>query len=140
MTIGEVAKEAGLRASAIRFYEKAGLLPRPVRSSGQRRYDRSILGRLAVLKRAKDCGFTLDEAGQLFNDQGRPRERWERVAVKKMAELDELMRKIAGMKDLLEKRCHCADLEECGRKILEARVGQLATGRGSCEPVAGRSA
>jgi MerR family transcriptional regulator, redox-sensitive transcriptional activator SoxR len=126
MTIGEVAKEAGLRASAIRFYEKSGLLPRPVRSSGQRRYDRSILARLAVLKRAKDCGFTLDEARQLFNDHGRPRERWERVAVTKMAELDELMQKIAAMKNLLEKRCQCADLEECGRKLLEARGGKLA--------------
>jgi len=110
------------------------------RSSGQRRYDRSILARLAVLKRAKDCGFTLDEARQLFNDQGRPRKRWERVAVKKMAELDELMQKIAGMKNLLEKRCRCADLEECGRRILEACAGQLAAGRRPCEPVAGRSA
>jgi len=121
MTIGQVAKQAGLRTSAIRFYEQAGLLPRPVRSSGQRRYDASVLARLAVLKRAKDCGFTLEEARQLFNDHGRPRERWERVAVKKIAELDALMQKIAAMKELLEKRCGCADLDECGRTILMAR-------------------
>jgi len=113
MTIGEVAKEAGLRASAIRFYEKAG----------QRRYDRSVLARLAVLNRAKDCGFTLDEARELFNDHGRPSERWERVAVKKLAELDALVEKIAAMKALLEKRCACADLDECGRRILESRRG-----------------
>jgi MerR family transcriptional regulator, redox-sensitive transcriptional activator SoxR len=59
MTIGEVAKKAGLRASAIRYYEKAGLLPKPVRTGGQRRYEGGILARLAVLERAKDCGFTL---------------------------------------------------------------------------------
>src|SRR5689334_13504780 len=123
MTIGEVAKKAGLRASAIRYYEKAGLLPKPVRFGGQRQYDRGILARLAVLERAKNCGFTLKEARQLFNDQGRASERWQRLAPKKIAELDALIRKAMAMKELLERRCQCADLEECGRKILEARCG-----------------
>jgi MerR family redox-sensitive transcriptional activator SoxR len=124
MTIGEVAKKAGLRASAIRYYEKAGLLPKPVRSSGQRRYDSSVLARLAVLERAKDCGFTLREARQLFNDQGRPAERWQRLAPKKIAELDALIQRATAMKELLVRRCQCADLEECGRKMLAA----------NCEP------
>jgi MerR family redox-sensitive transcriptional activator SoxR len=123
MTIGEVAKKAGLRASAIRYYEKAGLLPKPVRSGGQRRYDSSILARLAVLERAKDCGFTLYEARQLFNDQGRPAERWQRLAPKKIAELDALIQRATAMKELLERRCQCTDLEECGRKMLQANCG-----------------
>jgi MerR family redox-sensitive transcriptional activator SoxR len=123
MTIGEVAKKAGLRASAIRYYEKAGLLPKPVRSGGQRRYDTSILARLAVLERAKDCGFTLKEARQFFNDQGRPAERWQRLAPKKIAELDALIQRATAMKELLERRCQCADLEECGRKMLAANCG-----------------
>ncbi|MBZ5606913.1 MAG: MerR family transcriptional regulator [Acidobacteriia bacterium] len=134
MTIGQVARQAGLRASAIRFYEKAGLLPKPVRRGGQRRYDSSILARLAVLKRAKDCGFTLDEARRLFNDQGRPRERWERIAVRKVAELDALIQKIALMKDLLEKRCQCADLDECGRKILQAKCAPATAKTSSARP------
>lgn len=121
LTIGEVARQTGLRTSAIRFYEKAGLLPKPVRSSGQRRYDRSILGRLAVLQRAKDCGLTLEEARGLFNDQGRPSERWQRIARKKIAELDAMVERIQLMRDLLERRCQCADLDECGRKMVEAK-------------------
>jgi DNA-binding transcriptional MerR regulator len=121
MTIGEVAKRSGLRASAIRFYEREGLLPRPMRSSGQRRYDPSILARLAVLERAKKAGFTLDEVRQLFSDQGRPSESWGRVAQKKLKELDALMERVASMRMLLEKRCKCADLEECGRRILANR-------------------
>jgi len=121
LTIGEVAKQTGLRTSAIRFYEKAGLLPKPVRSSGQRRYDRSILARLAVLQRAKDCGLTLEEARGLFNDQGRPSERWQRIARKKIAELDAMVERIQWMREMLERRCQCADLEECGRKMVEAR-------------------
>ncbi|SRR5579871_5704600 len=122
MTIGEVAKRTGLRASAIRFYEREGLLPKPARTGGQRRYDHSILARLAVLERAKKAGFTLDEVRQLFSDRGRPSESWGRVAQKKLKELDKLLERVASMRLLLEKRCQCADLEECGRRILANRT------------------
>lgn len=121
-TIGEVAKKAGLRASAIRFYEKAGLLPKPIRSGGQRRYDPSILGRLAVLQRAKECGLTLEEARGLLNEQGRPSERWQRVALKKIAALDAAIERIAAMRELLQRRCECTDLEECGRRMVESKA------------------
>jgi MerR family transcriptional regulator, redox-sensitive transcriptional activator SoxR len=123
LTIGEIAKQASLSASAIRFYEKKGLLPKPVRSGGQRRYDPSILGRLAVLQRAKDCGLTLEEARELFNDRGRPSERWQRVARKKITELDALIERVGTMRELLKRRCECADLDECGRKMVEAKAG-----------------
>ena len=128
MTIGEVAKQAGLRASAIRFYEKSGLLPKPVRSGGQRRYERGILERLAVLERAKDCGFTLEEVRTLFNGfRGEVplSKRWQSLARKKIAELDALTERIGVMRGLLERaeRCRCLDFEECGRRILGSRKG-----------------
>lgn len=118
LTIGEVARRSGLRDSAIRYYERAGILPKPIRLSGQRRYTESILGRLAVLQRAKDCGLTLEEAKGLFEDSGRPSERWQRIAKKKIAELDAMIGRIETMRDLLQRRCDCADLDECGRKII----------------------
>jgi DNA-binding transcriptional MerR regulator len=121
LTIGQVADKAGLRASAIRFYEKKGLLPRPLRSGGQRRYDTSVLGRLAILHRARECGLTLEEAAGLFNDCGRPSERWQRVANRKIPQLDALMERIAAMRELLQRRCECANLDECGRGMVEAR-------------------
>jgi MerR family transcriptional regulator, redox-sensitive transcriptional activator SoxR len=127
MTIGEVAKRSGLRPSAIRYYERVGLLPKPARTSGQRRYDSRIFARLAVLKRAKNCGFTLDEVRQLFNDPGRPSERWQRVAQQKVVELDALIERIRGMKDLIVRRCQCADLDECGRRLLASKSGVCAT-------------
>lgn len=129
LTIGEVAKKTGLQASAIRFYEKADLLPKPIRCGGQRRYDHSVLRRIAVLQRAKDCGLTLAEVRTLFMDSGRPSERWQRVARKKIAELDNMMERIAAMRDLLQRRCECADLDECGRRMLAARAQ-----KGSAEP------
>jgi DNA-binding transcriptional MerR regulator len=121
LTIGEVAKQAGIRASAIRFYEKVGLLPEPIRASGQRRYSASVLARLAFLRRTRECGFTLKEVRDLLNDCGRPSERWQRAARKKIAELDALAERLAGMRDLLQRRCDCADLDECGRRILKAK-------------------
>ena len=66
MTISEAARQTGLQASAIRYYEQIGLLPAAARMSGQRRYDTSILYRLAIIQRAQQLGFTLDEIRQLF--------------------------------------------------------------------------
>jgi MerR family redox-sensitive transcriptional activator SoxR len=120
VTIGKVAKESGFAASAIRYYEQAGLLPRPIRVGGWRQYDSSILERLAVLERAKACGFSLAETRQLFygfREGAPPSERWQTLARRKIAELDELARKIAATKELLERPCSCQDLAECGRRI-----------------------
>ena len=123
MTIGEVAKRTGLRASAIRFYERAGLLPRPIRASGQRRYDGTILDRIAVLERAKSCGFTLAEIYVLFNDQGSHSTKWQRLARRKIAELNAEAQRIAAMKGLLERGCRCATATECGRRIRGSTPG-----------------
>jgi MerR family transcriptional regulator, redox-sensitive transcriptional activator SoxR len=136
MTIGQVAKQAGLSASAIRFYEKAGVLPKPLRSGGQRRYDRTILERLVVLERAKNCGFTLEEARRLFHgfpDGTSPSVRWQTLARKKIVELDALARQVAAMKQLLRKSCDCRDLQECGRKMLESAecAGRISVGPGT---------
>ena len=121
MTIGEVAKRTGLRASAIRFYERAGLLPPPVRASGQRRYDAAILDRIAVLERSKSCGFTLAEIGILFRSEGSHSAKWQRLASRKIAELDEAMERIAAMKTLLQRGCACATAAQCGRCIRKVR-------------------
>lgn len=121
MTIGQVAKDSGLAASAIRFYEKAGVLPKPSRVGGRRQYAASILERLAVVERAKACGFSLNEIRQLFygfREDAPPSERWQALARRKMIELDDMARKIADTKELLERRCTCKDFAECGRRIL----------------------
>ena len=130
MTIGEVAKKASLRASAIRFYEKAGLLPPPLRSGGQRRYDQTILERLALLEFAKRCGFTLAEARSLFQDfpaEAPLAQRLQNTARQKLAELEALAQRIALMKERLERAqaCQCSDLRECGRRILAKQPQKL---------------
>src|SRR5689334_7320550 len=97
MTIGEVAKESGLPASTIRFYEKAGALPKPSRIGGRRQYAPSILERLAVVDRAKACGLSLTEIRQLFygfRDGAPTSERWRVLARRKIMELDDMANKI----------------------------------------------
>ena len=123
--IGQVAKESGFAASAIRYYEQAGVLPRPGRAGGRRWYDPSILEKLAVVERAKACGFSLTETRQLFfgfREGVAPSERWQTLARRKIAELDELAGKIAATRELLERPCSCRDLSECGRLIVAKKA------------------
>ena len=122
MTIGQVTRASGVPASAIRFYEQSGVLPQPRRAGGRRQYDRAVLERLAVVERAKACGFSLAETRQLFfgfATEVSPGERWRVLARRKISELDELARRIASARSMLERSCNCRDLSECGRHLLD---------------------
>jgi DNA-binding transcriptional MerR regulator len=123
MTIGQVAKVSGLRTSAIRYYEQAGLLPEPARVGGQRCYDRRILERLAIVAFAKTCGFTLPEVRTLLGTSAGDAPlatRLRVVAKRKLAQLDSEAQAIALQKKRIQQalQCRCADLGECGRRIL----------------------
>jgi len=124
LSISQVAKQAGLRPSALRYYEQIGILPPPPRAGGKRRYDTSALHRLAVVQRARDLGFTLSEIRQLFagfSEQTPASERWRRLSERKLAELEVMIERVRGMQQLLRKmqRCQCATLEQCGRAMFE---------------------
>src|SRR2546429_10000977 len=57
LSIGEVARQAGLTASALRYYERAGLLPAPPRRSRQRRYSEAVFGRIYLIRLALEAGL-----------------------------------------------------------------------------------
>ena len=91
LTIGEVARRARLRTSALRYYEEVGALPPAERVSGQRRYDESVLARLAVIRLAQELGFSVAEIRALvegFDDVGVPSDRWRELAKRKLTEVD----------------------------------------------------
>jgi MerR family redox-sensitive transcriptional activator SoxR len=118
-SIGEVARRAGIKASAIRYYERIGLLPEAERVSGRRRYDDSAVNRLAVIGLAQQAGFTLAEIRTLlngFSPDTPPSARWQELARKKIPEVEELITRATGMKQLLEEGldCECLSLEQCG--------------------------
>jgi MerR family redox-sensitive transcriptional activator SoxR len=127
--ISEVAQQVGLRSSAIRYYEQIGILPPAQRSSGQRRYDTSVLYRLAVVQRARQMGFTLDEIRQLFFGFGKAPAsvRWKKLSQRKLAELELLAGQIREMQRLLTtlmQNCHCDAMEQCGKAMLRRMNGE----------------
>jgi MerR family transcriptional regulator, redox-sensitive transcriptional activator SoxR len=123
-SISEIGRKVGLRASAIRYYEQIGILAPARRVSGQRRYDETVLYRLAVVRRAQDAGFTLDEIRRLFfgfSESTPVSERWKKIAERKMVELDARIEQIQSMRKLLKKLqscCKCETVERCGAGML----------------------
>jgi MerR family redox-sensitive transcriptional activator SoxR len=117
LTIGDLARRVGLNPSAIRYYERVGVLPEPPRESGRRRYGPDAIRRLEVLEVAKRAGFTLDEARVLIerSDAGAPSGALRDLAARKLAEVDALIARAETTRAwlLAAGDCTCATLEEC---------------------------
>lgn len=118
LTIGEVANRAGLKTSAIRYYERVGVLPQPYRISGQRRYTENTIRRLRAIDTAKRAGFTLDDVKTLFTAEavGTPIHGQLRdLARRKLPEVDALIRQAEAMRRWLETAsgCGCQTLDVC---------------------------
>jgi len=132
LTVSQVASQVGLRPSAIRYYERIGVLTPAQRVSGQRRYDASALHRLAVIQRARQTGFTLPEIRELFfgfREATPASKRWKKLSQRKLVELDSQLEHIRSMQRLIRKlmqRCHCQTLEECGRGIVRKNFAGIA--------------
>jgi|SRR5580698_2934337 MerR family redox-sensitive transcriptional activator SoxR len=122
LTISQIARRADLRPSAIRYYEKIGILPAALRTSGQRRYDETVLYRLAVIQRAQQIGFSLDDIRRLFfgfRKNTPASERWRALSKQKLTELDKLASHIQAIQALLRRQqnCSCSALDQCGKAM-----------------------
>jgi MerR family transcriptional regulator, redox-sensitive transcriptional activator SoxR len=122
MTIGELAARAGLAPSAIRYYEKAGLLQAPPRANGRRIYREDAAHQLVIIAFAKATGFTLTEIKLLLH--GFPLKttastRWKKMARGKLSELEVILTKAQAMKRVLESMmsCRCRTLEQCAQGL-----------------------
>src|SRR5467141_1852194 len=135
LTISQVARQIRLRSSAIRYYERIGLLPPAQRLSGQRRYDPTAVYRLSIIQRARQLGFTLTEIRHLFfcfRDITRPSERWRTLSQRKLAELDDLMDGIKAVRGVLKKlmtKCRCDTLDQCGKGIFQSMNSNVVAKR-----------
>jgi MerR family copper efflux transcriptional regulator len=128
MTIGPLAKQAGVNIDTIRYYERNGLMPEPVRrSSGYREYGAADIERLRFIVRAKALGFTLAEIGELLSLSAdrdvrgvkrRAEERLDQVERK----IEELERVRRGLKTLIDACPGHGDLEQC--PIIAALSGE----------------
>jgi MerR family redox-sensitive transcriptional activator SoxR len=118
LTIGQVARRAGLRTSHIRYYEDVGVLPQPERVSGQRRYDEVILHRLAIVEVAQRAGLTLEEIRALTGprqDGHTAGERLRALAERKLPDIEALIARAEAVKRWLEvaSTCDCATVDVC---------------------------
>lgn len=119
MTVGEVAARSGFAPSALRYYEREGLLS-PRRTSGnQRRYDRSVLRVLAFVAAARNVGLTLDEIRAVLDSLPHGRTPttadWTRISRGWRARLDAEIEALQRLRDGLDGciGCGCLTLRQC---------------------------
>jgi MerR family redox-sensitive transcriptional activator SoxR len=118
LTIGEVARRAGVRTSALRYYEEAGILPRAARVNGQRRYSEDLVNLIEVARFARSVGFSLAEIKRLFSGmrvRKDLRAQWRPLARAKLGELDLVIARALRMKSAIESglECGCIRVEDC---------------------------
>jgi MerR family transcriptional regulator, redox-sensitive transcriptional activator SoxR len=118
LTIGELARRAGRRTSSIRYYEDIGLLPEPVRVSGQRRYPAGTARTLAAIAAAQKAGLSLQEIKAVCGASPGEHDEIEvfrRVAAAKLPQATAEIERATAARAWLEHAaaCECLTLEEC---------------------------
>ena len=132
LSIGEVAAATGLRTSAIRYYEDAGILPKPDRVSGKRRYTSDTVDRLMLVRFCGRLGMRLaDIRGLLATPRSsRAKEYWRRLVDGKLDEINGLIEAAHGVERVLRESrdCDCVTLESCAF-LRDERAKPPASGR-----------
>lgn len=106
LKIGEVAKMSNVGIETIRFYEREGLIPCPVRlQSGYRQYSKDAVRRIQFIKNAKELGFSLKEISELFSLRVKPKTKCgdiKKRAETKIADIEERIKILQKMKSALK--------------------------------------
>ena len=123
LSITEVSATVGLPSSALRYYERAGLIRPRTRIGGRRHYDEKVLQRLAVIGLLQSVGFTISEIKKLVATRG-GRGRWRELAEDKLDQIDEHIERVRDARDLLVAAlaCECEEFDRC--ELLNERRGR----------------
>jgi MerR family redox-sensitive transcriptional activator SoxR len=119
LTVGEVAERSGFAASAVRYYEREGLIRAERTSGGQRRFARSMLRRLAFIRAARHVGLSLEEVGaalaKLPASRTPTRADWTAISRSWRARLDTEIEALVALRDGLDSciGCGCLSLQTC---------------------------
>ncbi len=119
LTVGEIARRSGFAESAVRYYERLGLLPATRTAGGQRRFERNTLRRLAFIRAARNVGLSLDEIAAALASlpAGRTPTRadWSRLSKGWRRRLDDQIAALAALRDGLDSciGCGCLSLQRC---------------------------
>ena len=118
LSIGELARRTAKAPSAIRYYEKIGLLPAPERVSGRRRYSEDAVRSLAVIGTAQQAGLSLDEIKLLLEADPGDRKAVEalrQVAEQKLPQVEAMIERATMVRGWLyaASQCECPSLDDC---------------------------
>jgi MerR family transcriptional regulator, redox-sensitive transcriptional activator SoxR len=117
LSIGDVAAATGLRTSAIRYYEDVGILPKPDRVSGKRRYNSDTVDRLLMIRFCSRLGMRLADVRRLLATPrgSRAKEYWRRLVDGKLDEIGGLIAAARGVEQILRESrdCDCVTLASC---------------------------
>jgi MerR family redox-sensitive transcriptional activator SoxR len=135
LTIGEVSERSGVAASALRFYETEGLIAARRTTGNQRRYDRAVLRRVAVIQAGRAAGVPLERirtALDTLPDGTTPtRHDWERLSRGWRKDLDARIAALEALRDRLSTciGCGCLSLDRCA--LLNPQDAAAAEGAGA---------
>jgi MerR family redox-sensitive transcriptional activator SoxR len=119
LTVGEVAARSGVAVSALHFYETKGLIRSQRTAGNQRRYPRAVLRRVAVIKTAQRVGIPLAEIREALSglpeDATPTTEDWRRLSTRWRGDLDDRIRRLTRLRDLLDLciGCGCLSVGAC---------------------------
>jgi MerR family redox-sensitive transcriptional activator SoxR len=119
LAIGEVAARSGMATSALRYYESLGLIASTRTSGDRRRYRRSVLRRIAVIKAAQQVGLGLEDVAVAFADlapQASPtKQDWRRMAARWKPLLERRIKDLQQVRDNLDNciGCGCLSMQQC---------------------------
>ncbi len=135
LTVSEVARRSGYAASALRYYERQGLIEASRTGGGQRRYQRSVLRRLAFIRAARNVGLSLDEVrqelGQLPAGRTPTKADWSRISRDWRHRLDEQIVALQALRAGLDRciGCGCLSLRQCAvSNPADAMAERMPTG------------
>ncbi len=120
LTIGEVARRAGVATSALRFYESRGLITSTRTSGNQRRYKRAVLRRVALIRAAQAAGLSLEAIGRALAahpDGSAPTAgEWARMSSQWRDDVDRRIAELVALRDQITSciGCGCLSLQACG--------------------------
>ncbi|MCC7516372.1 MAG: MerR family transcriptional regulator [Pseudomonadales bacterium] len=108
LTIGRLAKQAGVGVETIRYYQQRGLLPVPAGNGSYRQYPVALVERIGFIKRAQELGFSLDEIMELLQmDESMERDNIRQLAAKKAAQIQQKIDDLQRIQTTLQALVSC---------------------------------
>lgn len=135
LSVGEVADRSGVAVSALHFYEAKGLIPSDRNEANQRRYPRSVLRLVGIIKAAQGLGFSLEEIKEALNvlpkNRAPSKDEWSDLAKSWRKDLDARIAKMTNLRNQLSGciGCGCLSMGSCPLRNPNDKLGKKGPGQ-----------